>query len=237
MDWLLRMLELMGSTLELEGPLWSLVVWLAWIPLLVLSHELGHAGAALLLTRGAVGVVVGRPDRPTFTLGRVVFALSLWADSGFCVHEHPPRRARRSLMLILAAGPLASLALAIGLSAWALQVLPSSSTLAHVLITGASGAWWGLLVTALPLNYSASVGGGESDGRSLWRLLTGAPQSSRFVEPGSSSERPETRPAFVVALGGAALLALAVEVELAIALVGIVVLAWREQRGLAAPEA
>ena len=88
------------------------------MPLGILAHELGHAVFALRLTDGPVRIVVGRhPGLVRLRLGRLSIGLHIepargtgWR--GVCLHK-PPRRPHDAI-LILAAGPVASLLWAIG---------------------------------------------------------------------------------------------------------------------------
>jgi membrane-associated protease RseP (regulator of RpoE activity) len=80
------------------------------VPLLVLVHELGHAIAALHLTRGPVRVYVGRDPKLVGRVGRLElyfgFRPPKGGPTGVCLHA----RARTPLreMAIALAGPLAS---------------------------------------------------------------------------------------------------------------------------------
>jgi hypothetical protein len=72
----------------------------------MLAHELGRAGAALLLTRGRVCVLLGA-GRPLFSvrLGRLlVGATGRWWSGGECLHA--PTASRRRTTAIMFAGPL-----------------------------------------------------------------------------------------------------------------------------------
>ena len=86
---------------------WCLAVLLAG-PVVLLVHELGHAVAALLLTRGPVVVQTGRRAFLTPRLGRLTLALGPGGlQAGACWHLAPESRAAEAA--IAAAGPLASL--------------------------------------------------------------------------------------------------------------------------------
>ncbi len=95
-----------------DGPLLALI-----IPLGILAHELGHAAMALLLTDRRVCVLVGRqPGIVRVRIGRLALSLHLepargtgWR--GLCVYQ--PTGQPRDALLIIAAGPFASLLWAI----------------------------------------------------------------------------------------------------------------------------
>jgi hypothetical protein len=86
-------------------------------PLGILAHELGHGAVALYFTDGPVQILVGRqPGRLRARVGRLHFSLHIepargtgWR--GLCVFK--PTGVPRDQMLILAAGPMASLVWAI----------------------------------------------------------------------------------------------------------------------------
>jgi hypothetical protein len=137
----------------------------AWGPLLVLLHELGHAFAALALTDGEVKIRM-RPG----------YALVVWGE---CIYEPERVRTPRGEALIAAAGPAVSLVAAVALGWAALETTPlgyhRGEFGTRVLDAGAICAAGQLFLTALPLRYGAGLGphGGESDGRAVWRILTG----------------------------------------------------------------
>jgi hypothetical protein len=143
-----------------------MLVALAWAPPLVLVHELGHAFAALALTDGEVKIRM-RPG----------YAVLLWGE---CTYEPDSIRTPRAEALIAAAGPAVSLVTAVALGWPALEAASATDQpgFAHqALGVGALCAAGQLLITALPLQYGAGLGapGSESDGRAVWRILTGGP--------------------------------------------------------------
>ena len=114
----------------------------------ILAHELGHALMALRLTDGPVNVLVGRqPGLVRFRVGRLGFSLHLepargtgWA--GLC-HYKPTGRPGDALVII-AAGPIASLVWAIACAAafavWGHQLHPLGlAALAIGVVEGAVG--------------------------------------------------------------------------------------------------
>ena len=129
---------------------------LAWPLPLVLLHELGHGLAALALTDGEVKISM----------------------RGWCTYEPDRLRRRHGELMIVAA---VTLVVAVVLSWAALETTsvwyPRGDFATRVLDVGAFCAVGQLLLTALPLRYGPMLGpsGGESDGRAIWRVLTGAP--------------------------------------------------------------
>jgi hypothetical protein len=156
-----------------------------WIPVLVLLHEAAHAFAALALTDGEVSISLR---------GAGVLGGSASFDSSTL--RHP-----RSEAWIAAAGPAATfLAATVLWLAW----LGSGSDSLVTLVGG--GAWVATLqfvTSALPLRYGAGLGGpADSDGRVIWRVLTGAPPGGVERELRRLGKRePAVRPAFVAVFG------------------------------------
>jgi hypothetical protein len=155
-----------------EAPVPSLLQLLLATPLAVLAHELAHAGMALALTRGRVLVVVGYGRGVSLTLGRLSLRLSPLAASGCCVHRGTRERADRAV--IAAAGPIASLMLAV--LGWRLSeaLTPGHPFLAGLCAAlGVAGALI-TLMTALPVRYPAALAVSddrESDGLTVLRAL------------------------------------------------------------------
>jgi hypothetical protein len=86
---------------------WCLAVLLAG-PVVLLVHELGHAAAALLLTKGPVVVQTGRRAFVTPRVGRLTLALGPGGlQAGACWHLAPESRSAEAAIAL--AGPLASL--------------------------------------------------------------------------------------------------------------------------------
>jgi hypothetical protein len=156
-----------------------------WIPVLVLLHEAAHAFAALALTDGEVSISLR---------GAGILGGSASFDSSTL--RHP-----RSEAWIAAAGPAATfLAATVLWLAW----LGSGSDSLVTLVGG--GAWVATLqfvTSALPLRYGAGLGGpADSDGRVIWRVLTGAPPGGVERELRRLGKRePAVRPAFVAVFG------------------------------------
>jgi hypothetical protein len=156
-----------------------------WIPVLVLLHEAAHAFAALALTDGEVSISLR---------GAGILGGSASFDSSTL--RHP-----RSEAWIAAAGPAATFLAATVL--W-LACLGSGSDSLVTLVGG--GAWVATLqfvTSALPLRYGAGLGGpADSDGRVIWRVLTGAPPGGVERELRRLGKRePAVRPAFVAVFG------------------------------------
>ncbi len=150
----------------------SLLQLLVATPLVVLLHELAHAGMALALTRGKVLVVVGYGPGMKLQLGRLAVHLSPLAASGCCVHRTTRESTDRAI--IAAAGPVASLMLAV-LGWRTSEVLVGS----HPFLAGFAAAVGiaGLLTaifTAIPMRYPAELAVGaerDSDGMVVLRAL------------------------------------------------------------------
>jgi hypothetical protein len=196
-----------------------LLLSLAWGPPLVLLHELGHAFAALAVTDGEVKIRM-RPGH----------ALLLWGER---TYEPESVRTLRSEALIVAAGPAVTLVVAVALG-WAAFGAEGFYRLDFgVLQVGAICAAGQLFLTALPLRYGPGLGpsGGESDGRALWRILTGAPPGGVAREEHRRG-RPERviGPVFATILAALVVLAALVDPIAAILLVGMFGIAFFLQR-------
>ena len=156
----------------MEAPLPSLLQLLIATPLAVLLHELAHAGMALALTRGRVLVVVGYGRGVSLTLGRLSLRVSPLAASGCCVHRGTRDRSDRAV--IAAAGPIASLMLAV--FGWRLgETLAADQLFLAGLFSalGVASAFITLL-TALPVRYPAALAVSDerdSDGLTVVRAL------------------------------------------------------------------
>lgn len=156
----------------MEAPLPSLLQLLIAVPLAVLTHELAHAGMALALTRGKVLVVVGYGPGMKLHLGRLALHMSPLAASGCTVHRATRESGDRAI--IAAAGPVASLLLAV--LGWRISEALAGS---HLFLAGlfaalgAAGAFI-TLITALPVRYPHAVAIGddrESDGMTVLTAL------------------------------------------------------------------
>jgi hypothetical protein len=199
-----------------------ILLGVAWAVPLMLVHELGHALAALAVTDGEVRI--GMRSTPS---GLMV---------GECTYEPAGLRHPRAEALIAAAGPLVSLLSALVLAFGSLKSgagTPEGGVAAHVLMVGAVTAFLQFVVSALPVRYGAGLGGGaaDSDGRAVWRILTGAPPGGVGREERRLG-RPERaiRPAFVAPLLVVAALVLIVDPLMVLLLVALFALAWRDQR-------
>jgi hypothetical protein len=185
----------------------ALVLGVAWAPLLLLLHELGHALAALALTDGAVKIGFGRGG---------VF--------GYCLYEPETLRSARAEVWIVAAGPAVSLAAAgvLWAMAWPEGLRHEAEFAAKVLMAGALTASAGFVASAVPMRYGAGLGGGESDGRAIWRILRGTPPSG-VARAERAFARPQrmAHPAILVLLGLVAVLTLLVNPPLALGLVAL----------------
>lgn len=150
----------------------SLFHLLVAIPAAVLLHELAHGLMALATTRGKVLVVVGYGPAVSMSLGRLAVRVSPLAASGCCVHR--ATRGSSDRALIAAAGPIASLLVAV--IGWrAGQAIGDS----HVFFGGfftalglASGAI--AVITSVPVRYPEALAVGadsSSDGLTVLRTL------------------------------------------------------------------
>jgi hypothetical protein len=175
----------------------------AWAPVLVLLHELGHALAAILLTDGDVELDV----RGAGVLG------------GKVTYEASRIRRPRDEAWIAAAGPAVSLVLAVVL--WLAWLGSGATSLVTIVGAGAFSATLQFFTSALPLRYGAGLGGpADSDGRVIWRVLTGAPPGGIERELRRAGEpEPVIRPRSLAALVLVFLLAVLVSPGLALTLV------------------
>jgi hypothetical protein len=157
------------------------VLVFAWSPVLLLLHESGHAFAALALTDGEVSMSLRGAG---FLGGKVTYE---------------PARVRhpRDELWIAAAGPSVTLAAAVVL--WVAWLRTSTPELVTVTSAGAWAASIQLMCSALPLRYGDGLGGpADSDGRAIWRILTGAPPGGieRELRRAGKPDRA-ARPVFV----------------------------------------
>lgn len=158
------------------------LLWFVVAPVLTLLHELGHAAAALMLTRRPVTVILGdcrhRPDLAHVrgAWGRLAFRARLpsgWV--GFCDRDDQALSSRRAATIVLS-GPAASLALALELSVVANGLRDAPPLVQTVSVWAAFGALLQFLATIVPWRYPRWWGGGAyggiaSDGLWAWRLL------------------------------------------------------------------
>ena len=151
---------------------WCLALVVA-APLVMLVHELGHAVAALLLTRDRVVVQTGRRSFVTVRLGRLTLALGpAGLQAGACWHMAPD--SPRAEAAIAAAGPLASVASASIAATACLLLAPTRAitlvlaALAVLALLDAIGNLWPALH---PARRTATGAPQESDGRIVARCL------------------------------------------------------------------
>ena len=195
----------------------TLLIGAAWSVPLVVLHELGHGLAALALTRGRVSMELRHGG---LSGGRIAYeAVGL---------RHP-----RAVALIAAAGPAVSLLSAAVLCVAWLGEDPGFAQ--RVIRTGALVAIVQFLVTALPIRYGAGLGPpSDSDGRVIWRVLTGAPPGGidRELERSLKPERA-ARPVFVALLAPVAVLAFMVDPVTGVLLLAVMAVALLLQRSSA----
>jgi hypothetical protein len=155
-----------------EAPFPSLLQLLIATPIAVLFHELAHAGMALALTRGKVLVVVGYGPGMKLSLGRLALHVSPLAASGCCVHRATRDSTDRAI--IAAAGPVASLLLAV--LGWRLGEVVASGFAAGLLTALGLASAVIALLTVLPMRYPEQLAIGDdrdSDGMTVLRALRG----------------------------------------------------------------
>lgn len=151
---------------------WCLAVLLAG-PIVLLVHELGHALAALALTRGPVVVQIGRRALVTPRLGRLTLALGPGGlQGGACWHLAPDTR--RAEAAIAACGPLASLIAAAAAAVACVALDPPRAgvlALAALAVLGALDGLGNLWPALHPARRTVSGAAQESDGRIVARCL------------------------------------------------------------------
>src|SRR5215207_6486029 len=191
-----------------------IVFAIAWTSVLVLLHETGHALAALALTDGDVSISM----RGAGVLG------------GSVSYDPASLRHARGEAWIAAAGPAVTLFAATVL--WLAWLGCGSNSPTTLVGAGAWVATLHFVTSALPLRYGAGLGGpDDTDGRVIWRVLTGAPPGGierdlrRLGEPERAAH-----PMFVVLLVPIVVLAFVVDPLVGVGLVGIFGLAALMQR-------
>jgi hypothetical protein len=151
---------------------WCLAVLLVG-PVVLLVHELGHAVAALALTRGPVIVQTGRRSFLTVRLGRLTLALGPGGlQAGACWHRAPDTP--RAEAIIAACGPLASLVTCAVATAACLLLDPSRAAglaLAALAVLSALDAVGNLVPLLHPARRTVTGSPQESDGRIVARCL------------------------------------------------------------------
>lgn len=169
----------------MDTALWALrvgVFWLVTVPALTLVHELGHALAGMMTTRGWVTAAIGTGGDPrTMGLGRLRIQLRPFSGIVGSCHREYRSGSGSGEALFYGAGPLLSL-----VSAAILGYLGTSatgnSTLAQLFVSGSYGALMQLIVTAIPVRYPSWMGayaGDLSDGAMILRCIRGEYPISR----------------------------------------------------------
>jgi hypothetical protein len=127
---------------------------------------------------------------------------------GTVTYEPARIRRPRSEAWIAAAGPAVTAVVAVVL--WMAWLEGGAESLSTLLGAGAFTATLQLFTSVLPLRYGAGLGGpADSDGRAIWRILRGTPPGGLERELRRQAEpEPAARPAFVVLLVFAGVLAL-----------------------------
>ena len=194
--------ELLTEAMNLPVLWFFAVAVLSAFPLIAL-HELGH-----LLCARELGA-----RRTSIRLQ----ALPL--PHGIFTFDESELRRPRDAAWVAAAGPLTTLACC---SALATGAVAAGSQVLTVAALEPSG---GFLLSAIPLRYG---GGSESDGRAVWRILTGSVRRGEVVE--ESPHERIIRPVYALLLGGAGVLAVLADPLLALGLVGLFGAAFLLQR-------
>jgi hypothetical protein len=182
-----------------------IALFIAWAPILVWLHEAGHAFAALVLTDGEVKIKLHAGG----LLG------------GTTTFDESTLRSARDAAWIAAAGPAVTL-----IAAGALW-LAWLGTNAYTFVTVAGvGAWLAsgqFAMAALPIRYSAGMGTPtDSDGRAIWRILTGAPPGGLDRELARAGRpEPPMRRGFAVVLAVVAGLILFVDARMVLELAAL----------------
>jgi hypothetical protein len=190
------------------------VLGLAWAPVLVLLHEAGHALAAMALTDGEVSISLHGAG----VLG------------GRVTYEPATLRRARGEVWIAAAGPAVTLVAAVVL--WMVWLTSGADNFETVIGVGAWVATVQLACSALPIRYGAGLGGsGDSDGRVIWRILTGEPPGGIDRELRRLGKRERAaRPGFVLVLVPIMVFSLWMDPLMTVGLIGLFGLALLMQR-------
>jgi membrane-associated protease RseP (regulator of RpoE activity) len=153
------------TLLEVVG----LVAWVLVVvsPCHTFVHELCHGLTARAYGAHGVTVRVGAdPPLLSFSTGEISFRLRLWPPwVGTTTWQQD--LGRRAGIVVAAAGPLMSLALAIGLGAAAVV---SHGWARELAMTAAIYAFWGFVFTAVPWGYP-----------SWWRRFRGSPSDGYLI--------------------------------------------------------
>lgn len=177
----------MSTDIELFFLLFLLPVTIIF-PMVILIHELGHAFAALLLTKENVIVIIGdskvKDNPPKFSIswrwGRLRYVILPFRYYGFCNVKFM-MEPRYIPILISAAGPIASLLLS--LLMWLIAVkFPSQNETVNLLLKGvALYSLWLFIVSAIPIRYPSWWGamrGRFSDGGRIVYILKYRPEEN-----------------------------------------------------------
>lgn len=232
MDLAYSLIELVVDTMNGLPLIALLVLNLVVVPPLVLWHELGHAAAALALTRGRVEVRVGADhDGPLwFSVGRLRVVLGLLPFAGGeCSYEPDTVWRGRHEAWVAAAGPLASALAAVGLTVLALALGPAEELAVRVLVIGAGAAAVHTLMSVLPIRYALGSGaaGAESDGLAMWRILTGGTGRIPVMTHGVATPAERVvHPVVAIVLLAITAVTFFLDVRLGVALVALFGLAW-----------
>lgn len=169
----------------MDTALWVLrvgIFWLVTVPALTLVHELGHALAGMMTTRGSVTAAIGTGRKPfRMDIGRLGIELRPFSGFvGFCTREQTSGSGRGEALFYVA-GPLFSLISAVILGYLGTSAV-EDSTLAQLFVSGSYGALVQLIVTVIPVRYPSWMGayaGYLSDGAVILRCLRGEYPVSR----------------------------------------------------------
>lgn len=146
------------------------VLYVIVLPLIVFSHELGHAIIAIIVTNSPVAITLGEEPYWKRTIGRITISVGLFSGwVGFCQSEG--QMTSRQYAIFSLAGPIASLLVCLG----AFTVLASAGGWVEFLLWGVFyGAASQFLVTIIPIRYPSwwtdTYAGMPSDGhRAIYR--------------------------------------------------------------------
>jgi hypothetical protein len=195
------------------------LTWLLWFaivaPVVVHLHELGHAAAALRLTRDSVVVQGCVGTVGAVGLGRLQVAIGLPSFSGVCFHADAPGRFGNAA--IAAAGPLVSLVTGV-VAAWAWVSGSGGTPLAAFAVASLFTAVANLI--PCELGSAGAFAPQETDGRVILRALGLVTPRRRAAPP------PVIRAPFAIVLAAVAVAAAVISPPLLLVLAATFGVAW-----------
>ncbi|MCR8743702.1 hypothetical protein [Romboutsia lituseburensis] len=151
------------------------LVYIIFMPLLTLLHELGHTIPALIFTKGEVIINIGNSNlNKTIKLNRLVINLNGYKsllDVSYGYVNLTPIDNRIKLIFMILGGPLTTLLISISLYIYLIN-----SSLPYVLMLSLNGLFlfsaFEFLITILPIKYSfRPYVGCTSDGYKILQYL------------------------------------------------------------------